>query len=321
MIQIKNLKIKYRTALAPMASLTNVVLRKLFDEIGGVGFMVTEMISAEGIRRGNQRTLDMLGPHDFSTPQFVQLFGTEPVSFKEAIRYIQNETAFSGIDINMGCPVKKIIRRGAGAALLKNPLQASRILNEIRKITRLPLTVKIRLLESTQDIFKLLDMLQGEGVDAITVHFRLISDRYSERARWEYAPALKKKIRTVFIGNGDIKSVADAREKFTAVDAIMVGRGALFNPFIFTDLINENENGQIGLFDRTRAASVARRLLELIELYVKPELQLKQLKAYTRFVVTGLSDSKRLRKSVYETDDFKKARSLLSQFYGLKEKN
>ncbi len=303
-----------------MASLTNTVLRKLFDEIGRVGFMVTEMVSVEGLRRKNQRTIDMLGSCDFITPQFVQLFGTEPYSFAEAVRYIQGETAFSGIDINMGCPVRKIVRRGAGAALMKNPRQAGLILREIRKITRLPLTVKIRLLENERDIFELLDVLQGEGADAVTVHFRFVSDRYTELARWEVAPRLKEKIRTVFIGNGDIKSTTDARVKLKTVDMIMVGRGALFNPFIFSDMIQEIDNDHLGGHGRIRSASVVERLLDLIEMIVEPELRLKQLKAYTRFVVAGLNDSKKIRKAVYECDDYKQARILLAQFYGIKTK-
>ncbi len=206
MLKIGNLNIPYRTVLSPMASLTDIVFRQLMDEIGYIGFMVTEMISAEGVRRKNKRTRDMLETGDFKIPQFIQLFGTRPESFSDAVQYIRDETRFSGIDINMGCPVKKITKRGAGAALLKNPSQAAKIIRAIRKKFSLPLTVKIRLTNDPKEILDIIRIVEGEGVDAISIHFRFVSDRYSDNARWEYAPTLREKIRTSFIGNGDLKT-------------------------------------------------------------------------------------------------------------------
>jgi len=126
-LKIGNLLLKHRTILAPMASLTDIVFRRVVDEIGGVGLMVTELISAEGLRRKQGRTLSMIRSFDFNTPQFIQLFGSEPESFIDAVKYIEDETDFSGIDINMGCPVRKMMKKRAGAALLKDPKKIGEI--------------------------------------------------------------------------------------------------------------------------------------------------------------------------------------------------
>ena len=241
MLKIGNLEIEYPAMLAPLASITDIVFRKLLDEIGYTGFMVTEMISAEGLRRQQAKTLDMIRPGEFKSPQFIQLFASEPTPFVDAIKYIENETEFCGVDINMGCPAHKVIKKNAGAALLKNPLQIAGIMQEIKKNTRLPITVKIRLGFTGVNVFEIVKILEQEGADAITVHFRLQTDRYSQKAKWEYAPMIKEKIKnTVFIGNGDIKTPADAKEKLKIVDGVMIGRGAVINPLIFSEIASAN---------------------------------------------------------------------------------
>jgi len=132
-LKIGNLNIKYNTMLSPMASITDISFRKLLDEIGSIGLMVSEMISAEGVNRLNKRTLDMMRSFEFRTPQFIQLFGSKPEPFVNAVKYIEKETNFSGIDINMGCPANKVVKRGAGAFLLKDPEKIASIIREIRK--------------------------------------------------------------------------------------------------------------------------------------------------------------------------------------------
>lgn len=300
MLKIGNLNIKYNTMLSPMASITDISFRKLLDEIGSIGLMVSEMISAEGVNRLNKRTLDMMRSFEFRTPQFIQLFGSKPEPFVNAVKYIEKETNFSGIDINMGCPANKVVKRGAGAFLLKDPEKIASIIREIRKNTKLPLTVKIRLGYSKVNVFEIIDVLENEGVDAITVHFRLKSSGYNEKADWEYASLIKERIKTVFIGNGDIWSALDAKGKLKFVDALMIGRGAVSNPLIFAEIAGEK-------IDNLRFKQILERLLELIEEYCKPEFRLAKLKAYTRFMVHNKINSKKLRQSIYNSKSFKEA--------------
>lgn len=303
-LKIGNLKITYRAMLSPLAALTDITFRRLLDEIGYAGYMVTEMISAEGIRRKQERTLQMMKTFDSRTPQFVQVFGARPESFVEAVKYIENETSYAGIDINMGCPAGKVIRKGGGAALLKDPLRAGQIVNEIKKHSRLPLTVKIRLGFDKVNVFDMVEVLEQEGTDAIVVHFRLKSDGYSGRAKWEYAAQIREKIGTVFIGNGDIRSAQEAKEKLTTVDGVMIGRGALANPLIFAEISGENPPRKSGSWDSTMLG----RLLELIEENYEEKLQLPRVKAFTRFLFWGKKYGKKARQRIYNAATFAEAK-------------
>jgi tRNA-dihydrouridine synthase B len=302
MLKIGNLEIKYHAMLAPLASITDIVFRKLVDEIGYAGFMVTEMISAEGLRRQKTKTLDMIRPGDFKTPQFIQLFGAEPGPFVDAIRYVENETEFCGVDINMGCPAHKVIKKNAGAALLKNPQQIAAIMQAIKKNTRLPITVKIRLGFTGVNVVEIVKILGQEGADAITVHFRSRTDRYSQKARWDYAPLIKEEIKDiVFIGNGDIKTAADAKEKLKIVDGVMIGRGAVINPLIFPGIANVNT-------EDLNLKWVYKRLLELVEEHHAPKFRLPRIKAYARFLLSTREHSKKQRQQVYTSKTFEEAR-------------
>jgi tRNA-dihydrouridine synthase B len=302
MLKINNLEIKYHAMLAPLASITDIVFRKLLDEIGYTGFMVTEMISAEGLRRQQAKTLDMIRPGEFKSPQFIQLFASEPAPFVDAIKYVENETEFCGVDINMGCPAHKVTRKNAGSALLKNPQKIAAIMQEIKKHTRLPITVKIRLGFSGVNVFEIVKILEQEGADAITVHFRLQTDRYSQKAKWEYAPLIKEKIKnTVFIGNGDIKTAADAKEKLKIVDGVMIGRGAVINPLIFPGIANVN-------IENLNLQWVYNRLLELVEEHCEPKFRLSKIKAYARFLLSTREHSKKQRQQVYTAKTFEEAK-------------
>jgi tRNA-dihydrouridine synthase B len=302
MLKIGNLEIEHHAMLAPLASITDIVFRKLLDEIGYTGYMVTEMISAEGLRRQQSKTLDMIRPGEFKTPQFIQLFASAPAPFVDAIKYVENETGFRGVDINMGCPAHKVIKKNAGAALLKNPQQIAAIMQEIKKNTRLPITVKIRLGFSAVNVFEIVKILEEEGVDAIIVHFRLQTDRYSQKARWEYAPLIKEKIKNiVFIGNGDIKTAADAKEKLKIVDGVMIGRGAVINPLIFPEIAD-------GDAVNLNLKWVYNRLLELVEEHYAPKFRLSKIKAYARFLLSTREHSKKQRQQVYTAKTFEEAK-------------
>jgi len=302
MLEIGNLKIKYPAIPAPLASITDIVFRKLLDETGYAGYMVTEMISAEGLRRRQAKTLHMIRPEEFKTPQFIQLFGSKPEPFVEAIKYIENETGFCGIDINMGCPANKVTKKGGGAALLKSPKQVAAIVREIKKNTQLPVTVKIRLGFAEENVFEIINVLEEEGADAIAVHFRLQSDRYSDAAKWHYAPLIKEKLKkdTIFIGNGDIKTAAEAGEKLKIADGVMIGRSAVTNPLIFAEIAGASS-------ENLTMKWVYRRLLELIETYYDPDFRLGRLKAYARFLFSQRENSKKFRQQIYTSKTFEEA--------------
>ena len=296
-LKIGNLHLKYRTILAPMASLTDIVFRRVIDEIGGAGLMVTEPISVEGLRKKQDRTLSMIRSFDFNTPQFIQLLGSEPDSFIDAVKYIQAETDFSGIDINMGCPVRKIIKKRAGAALLKDPKKIGEICRKVRKVISIPFTVKIRLGYEEENVFEILKILESEGVDAVTVHFRLKTDGYSSEARWEYAERIKEWSSLRIIGNGNIFNRDEALERLNLVDGIMIGRGAISNPFIFAEMQDEMP----GPDDKKE---ITERIIALVEEYYPPELRLLRIKAFTKYLALDKPDVIKIKHKVYASKTF-----------------
>lgn len=304
-MKIGNLEIEYHAMPAPLASLTDIAFRKLLDEIGYCGFMVTEMISAEGLRRKQSKTLAMIRQGHFNSKQFIQLFGSEPEPFIEAVKYVENETSFCGIDINMGCPATKVIKKGGGAALLKEPARVAAIVQKVKKNTRLPVTVKVRLGFNRVNVFEIVKILEQEGADAIAVHFRSREDGYTGTAKWEYAPLIRDQLsnNTVFIGNGDIKTAEHARERMAVVDGIMIGRGAVSNPLIFAEIA--------GKADRFDMKWVYRRLLELIEEYYPSHLRLGRVKAYTRFLFSNRKYSKTIRQNIYSSKTYEEAKKEL----------
>jgi tRNA-dihydrouridine synthase B len=306
MFKIGNLRINYPTALAPMAAFTDIAFRKLMNEIGGVGFLVTEMISAEGLRRKQQKTLDMITPFRSNIPQFIQLFGNEPEQFSEAIKYIEDEASYSGVDINMGCPANKVIKKAGGSALLKDPQLVQSIVKEARKSTTLPLTVKVRLGYTKINVLEIVKILDSEGVDAISVHFRTKSDGYGDKAQWEYAPLIREIYRGIFIGNGDIMTANDAREKLKQVDAIMIGRGAVANPLIFSEIEGKKHSGE-------DLKLILNRLMDIIEEYYEPGFRLPKIKGYARFLLHNRVNSKKFRSRIYSSNSFEETREFLNE--------
>jgi len=310
MLKIGNLDIQYRAMLSPLASLTDIAFRRLVDEIGGVGYMVTEMISAEGIRRKQAHTWEKIAPFDFRTPQFIQLFGSQPDQFVDAVKFIENETGFDGVDINMGCPANKVVKKGAGAALLLNPPLAGRIVCEIKRASRLPLTVKIRLGYDKVDVLSIARVLDQEGVDALAVHFRLKTDGYRGLARWEYAPAIRGQIGCPLIGNGDIRTGEAALARLDQVDGVMIGRGAVIDPLIFARVAGLSTGDAVPGWDTAR---VLTRLLELIAEHYPEKFRLNRIKAFGRFIFTGQVNGKRARQAIYGAATFDQARACVAE--------
>ena len=300
MLTIGSLTLNERALLAPMAGLTDNVFRRFLSEIGSVGAMITEMISAEGLRRRNRRTWEMVQPIATPIPQFIQIFGAEPEAMAEAARLISGELAYAGLDLNMGCPAVKVTRTGAGAALLADKRKMAAVLRAVRRSTALPLNVKIRLGVKRVEVSDLARLAEDEGADAVTVHFRLKGDSYRVPARWEYAAELSGRLRIPVIGNGDIDSAAAAQQKLALVDGVMIGRGALADPFIFKRIAG-------GAVDRAETAQRFARLCELIVEQYPAERRLHRLKAYSRYLDLGLKITHSHRRPVFRAEDFSSA--------------
>jgi tRNA-dihydrouridine synthase B len=231
-------QIKGKAILAPLAGISNLPFR-LIARSFGCALAYTEMISANGLIRKTDKTFDYLKTCAEDKPLGMQIFGADPDLMAEAARIVVERGA-DLVDINLGCPVKKVIKAGAGAILMKDPERIARIIVAVRKAVAIPVTVKIRSGWNRGSInaLEIARIAEASGADALTIHGRTADQGYSGAADWQIITAVKETVRIPVIGNGDIRQAQDAIEMMrqTSCDAVMVGRGSLGNPWLFQDI-------------------------------------------------------------------------------------
>ena len=234
-LKIGSLPLANPLVLAPLSGISDLPFRLLAKE-QGCALVFTEMISAEGLTRKARTTLKLLKTLPEERPLGVQIFGPRAGLLAEAAKVVE-QWGGDVIDINMGCPVRKVVHGGSGAALLKDPLRIREILEAVRKATRLPFTIKIRLGwdERIKNYLEVARIAQDCGVDALIVHGRTRSQGYGVKANWDDIRELKERVNIPVIGNGDLNSSKAILDFFlhTRCDGAMIGRGAFGNPWIF----------------------------------------------------------------------------------------
>jgi nifR3 family TIM-barrel protein len=237
-MNIGSLHLENPVILAPLAGITNLPFRLLAKE-AGCGLVCSEMVSADGLVHGARNAFDLLRSLPAERPLAVQLFGSDPAVMAEAAAIVEGSGA-DLLDINFGCAVKKVIKTGSGAALMRTPQRAEALLRAVRRAVRIPLTIKIRSGwdGSGRQALALGAIAEACGVNAVTVHPRTASQKFSGRADWGVIAALKRHLSIPVIGNGDIASADDAARMLseTGCDAVMVGRQAIGYPRIFTEI-------------------------------------------------------------------------------------
>ena len=240
MLQIGSLRLDNGLLLAPMAGITNRAFRLVVKrQKPGPALVATEMVSAVGILREHKRTWDYLKTHSDEAPLAVQLFGADPAALSEAASRVARAGAHV-VDLNMGCPVRKVVRAGAGAALLRDPAKIQAILSAVRERCPVPLTVKMRAGWSPQEssVKQLAALMEAGGADAITVHGRYAVQGFDGQADWNLISQAKEAVGIPVIGNGDVRdpAAALAMKRQTGCDGVMIGRGAIGNPWIFQQI-------------------------------------------------------------------------------------
>ncbi len=286
-------------ALAPMAGFTDIIWRKLLDELGGIAFMVTELISAEAICRKSTRTREMIEEFKGKTPQFIQLFGSDAEALCQAARIVESETGYAGIDLNIGCPARKVIKKGAGSALLRDLPRLARMVRQVRREVKGILTAKIRLGLTEATARETAGMLQDEGIDALAVHFRLQQQGYNTPADWSHAEEIRAQLRIPLIGNGDIFDEDTARMRLESVDGLLIGRASMGDPLLFARM-----SSMTPLPDLKR---VMQRFFELTAFYLPPERRVNRLKAQSRFLKGRRRSCRYLRNRINESKEFNEA--------------
>jgi len=241
-ISIGSLELTSNLIAAPMAGLSSLPYRMLALE-QGAGLVMSEMVSVEGAIRSHERTHRYFENDERARPFGIQLFGTDPKTMNWAVCMLENEPA-DLIDINMGCPVKKVCSKGAGAAMMKTPKRTAEVIRSARNSTSRPLTIKLRSGwdEDSINCVEMARIAEAEGVDAVTIHPRTRAQVFSGKADWSLIAKVKDAVTIPVIGNGDVVCRADALRMLseTGCDAIMIGRAAVGNPWIFRMILDED---------------------------------------------------------------------------------
>lgn len=238
-MKIANLEFRNNVFLAPMAGVTDIVFRGICKEMG-CGLVYTEMVSSKGLYYGSENTEKLLKVSEIEKPVAVQLFGSDPYIMAKACEMFNDNDDICIIDINMGCPVPKIVKNGEGSALMKNPKLAQDIIREMKKATQKPVTVKFRKGFTSREVnaVEFAKAVEEAGIDAIAVHGRTREQMYEGKADWDIIRQVKNSVAVPVIGNGDVFSVEAAVNivETTGCDGIMVARGVMGNPWLFREI-------------------------------------------------------------------------------------
>lgn len=314
---IKNLQIQPPLLLAPMAGLTHSALRTLLLDFGGVGLLSTEMLAARRLPVENDRLSPFLVRTGQESPLSYQLLLTEAAEVAPAVEALHRFHA-DAVDLNLGCPAPRVRRSGGGSSLMDVPERVRGIVAEARKQTELPLTAKIRLGEffSEEKLRNFCLMLEGEGIDMLTVHARLRKEAFCRRPHWRWVARVKEWLSIPVIANGSVLSVADAGNclRISGADGLMIGRGAAYTPWLFADIGRQVYGLDIAEQKKCLPDIYGRFVLALVDRFV-PERRLGRLKEFSHYFATNYAFGHNLAVKVQTASSVKQAWQRAIEFF------
>ena len=312
--KIGDVEIPGKLILAPMAGVTDLPYRQICKEMGA-DLICTEMVSAKGIYYNSPNTQPLLEINPEERPVSLQLFGADPDIISEMAARIE-ELPFDILDINMGCPVPKVVNNGEGSALMKDPALAGKIVESLTKAIRKPVTVKIRkgFTEESVNAVEMAKRLEAAGAAAIAVHGRTREQYYSGKADWDIIRQVKAAVSIPVIGNGDVTTGEQAirmREE-TGCDGVMIGRGAQGNPWIFRELAEYDRTGTIP--PRPTQEEIRNMMLRhaRMQLEFKGEyLGIREMRKHVAWYVKGMKGAAKFRAQINQVESYEELEELL----------
>ena len=339
--------------LAPMAGITDSCFRSFMRELG-CGVVITELVSAHGIEYKSHRTAQLMGFENVQRPVGIQLFGETPEVLAEGAKVVEQHGA-DFVDLNFGCPVPKVVKKGAGSAILKDLPQVERVFRAVKAATSLPVTVKIRTGwdESSRNAADVCKIAYNEGLTWVAIHGRTRAAGYSGLADWDFIESVKSVSQIPIIGNGDVNSaeMAVRRLQTTGVDGVMIGRGCLKNPWIFREACELLASGaavEAPLTDNVRAGEALRSAFggsgainalsgasagpprlafekDFVALFEKLHLALSkatdqritmlQIKKFASWYSSGYPGASQFRKAIFQTQTLDEAMAMTTGFF------
>jgi len=321
---IGNVKLEGNLLLGPMAGVTDLPFRILCKE-KGADLVYTEMVSAKGVQYNNKNTENLIRISEEERPVALQLFGSDPHILSETAKRLEYHN-FDILDINMGCPVPKVVNNGEGSALMKNPELIGEIVRQVSTGYSKPVTVKIRkgFQEDNVNAVEVAKIAEANGAAAIAVHARTREQFYSGKADWDIIRAVKEAVKVPVIGSGDVFSPEDAKQMIlqTNCDAIMIARGARGNPWLFAQIKAYIDQGILlpkPVFDEVRDMILRHALLsvEVKGLYTG----MREMRKHVAWYTTGFPGSAKLRNRVNEIENMDDLHHLLEEYRNHVEKS